>query len=51
MLIDGKSITKLIDECAEIINELAKGENGEQLDKSTHLKFKSQLRDLQTEFA
>ena len=29
MLIDAKNLTKLIDECAEIITELAKGENGE----------------------
>ena len=41
MLVDTKTLTKLIDECAEIVNELAKGDNGEQVDKSTHLKFKS----------
>lgn len=41
MLLDIKKISKLIEECAEINEELGKSEHGESMDKSTGLKFKS----------
>ena len=47
MLIDTKNIGKLVEECSEIMNELAK----EEIDKTISLKFKSQLKDIQTEYA
>ena len=37
MLIDTKNIGKLVEECSEIMNELAK----EEIDKTISLKFKS----------
>ena len=42
MLIDTKNIGKLVDECADIMNELSK----EEIDKTISLKFKSQLKDI-----
>lgn len=41
MLLETKSLSKLIEECNEILEELGKSEHGECLDKSTGLKFKS----------
>ena len=41
MLLDIKHISKLIEECAEINEELSKSEHGDNLDKSTGLKFKN----------
>ena len=47
MLIDTKNIGKLVDECADIMNELFK----EEIDKTISLKFKSQLKDIQSEYS
>ena len=41
MLLDTKHISKLVDECAEINEELSKAEHGDNLDKTMGLKFKS----------
>lgn len=38
---DTKHISKLVDECVEINEELSKAEHGDSLDKTTGLKFKS----------